>query len=73
MNNKKQIVIIGVGFAGLKLARTLNNHSDYCIILIDKNNYHQFQPLFYQVAMASYYRINPQYFIKKSLFTLKKL
>jgi NADH:ubiquinone reductase (H+-translocating) len=53
MNNKKQIVIIGAGFAGLKLARTLNNHPDYCITLIDKNNYHQFQPLFYQVAMAS--------------------
>jgi NADH:ubiquinone reductase (H+-translocating) len=53
MNTKKQIVIIGAGFAGLKLARTLNNHPDYCITLIDKNNYHQFQPLFYQVAMAS--------------------
>jgi NADH:ubiquinone reductase (H+-translocating) len=53
MNTKKQIVIIGAGFAGLKLARTLNNHPDYCITLIDKNNFHQFQPLFYQVAMAS--------------------
>jgi NADH:ubiquinone reductase (H+-translocating) len=53
MNHKKQIVIIGAGFAGLKLARTLNNYPDYCITLIDKNNYHQFQPLFYQVAMAS--------------------
>jgi NADH:ubiquinone reductase (H+-translocating) len=53
MNTKKQIVIIGAGFAGLKVARTLNNHPDYCITLIDKNNFHQFQPLFYQVAMAS--------------------
>jgi NADH:ubiquinone reductase (H+-translocating) len=53
MNHKKQIIIIGAGFAGLKLARTLNNHPNYCITLIDKNNYHQFQPLFYQVAMAS--------------------
>jgi NADH:ubiquinone reductase (H+-translocating) len=53
MNTKKQIIIIGAGFAGLKLARMLNNHPDYCITLIDKNNYHQFQPLFYQVAMAS--------------------
>ena len=52
-NAKKQIVIIGAGFAGLKLARTLNNHPNYCITLIDKNNYHQFQPLFYQVAMAN--------------------
>ncbi len=52
-NAKKNIVIIGAGFAGLKLARTLNNHPNYHITLIDKNNYHQFQPLFYQVAMAN--------------------
>ena len=53
MKIKKHIVIIGAGFAGLKLARSLNNHPDYCITLIDKNNFHQFQPLFYQVAMAT--------------------
>ena len=44
-NKKKQIISIGAGFAGLKLARTLNNHPGYCLTLIDKNNYHQFQPL----------------------------
>lgn len=49
----KHIIIIGAGFAGLKIARTLNNHPHYKITLIDKNNYHQFQPLFYQVAMAN--------------------
>ncbi len=49
----KHIVIIGAGFAGLKLARKLNNHPDYKITLLDKNNFHQFQPLFYQVAMAN--------------------
>lgn len=49
--NKKRIVIVGGGFAGLKLARKLSG-SDYQIVLIDKNNYHQFQPLFYQVATA---------------------
>lgn len=54
MNSPIQhIVIIGAGFAGLKLARELNDHPSYRITLIDKNNYHQFQPLFYQVAMAS--------------------
>lgn len=52
-HSQKHIVIIGAGFAGLKLARTLNNHPNYTITLIDKNNYHQFQPLFYQVAMAN--------------------
>jgi len=53
VENKKHIVIIGAGFAGLKLARELNNHPAYSITLIDKNNYHQFQPLFYQVATAN--------------------
>ena len=48
---QKRIVIIGGGFGGLSLARKLAK-SNYQIVLIDKNNYHQFQPLFYQVAMA---------------------
>lgn len=50
-NGKKRIVIIGAGFAGLKLARSLKN-KNFQVVLIDKNNYHQFQPLFYQVASA---------------------
>lgn len=48
---QKKIVIIGAGFAGLKLARKLSK-SDYHITLIDIHNFHQFQPLFYQVASA---------------------
>ncbi|TAH25445.1 MAG: NAD(P)/FAD-dependent oxidoreductase [Cytophagales bacterium] len=48
---KSKIIIIGAGFAGLKLARKLTN-SSYEILIIDKNNHHQFQPLFYQVAAA---------------------
>jgi NADH dehydrogenase len=52
-SNKKHIVIVGAGFAGLKLARKLNNHPAYSITLLDKNNYHQFQPLLYQVAVAN--------------------
>lgn len=50
-NNKKRIVIVGGGFAGLKLARKIND-SDFQVVLIDKNNFHQFQPLFYQVSTA---------------------
>ena len=50
-NGKKRIVIIGAGFAGLKLARSLKG-KHFQVVLIDKNNYHQFQPLFYQVASA---------------------
>ena len=47
-----QIIIIGGGFGGLKLARSLNNKAGFEIYLLDKYNYHQFQPLFYQVATA---------------------
>jgi NADH dehydrogenase len=50
-SKKERIIIIGAGFAGLRLARDLNG-SDYDILLIDKHNYHQFQPLMYQVASA---------------------
>jgi NADH dehydrogenase len=49
--DKPRIVIVGGGFAGLKLAMKLSK-SGFQIILLDKNNYHQFQPLFYQVATA---------------------
>lgn len=48
---QKRVVIVGGGFGGLTLARKLAK-SDFQVVLIDKNNYHQFQPLFYQVAMA---------------------
>lgn len=48
---QKRVLIIGAGFAGLKLAQKLYKHN-FQIILIDRNNYHQFQPLFYQVATA---------------------
>jgi NADH dehydrogenase len=44
-----KVVIIGGGFAGLQLATRLSN-SDLKVVLIDKQNHHQFQPLFYQVA-----------------------
>lgn len=47
----KRIVIIGAGFAGLTLARKLRK-SGCEITLIDQYNFHQFQPLFYQVATA---------------------
>jgi NADH dehydrogenase len=49
--DQERVVIVGGGFGGLTLARELKKQ-DYQIVLIDKNNYHQFQPLFYQVAMS---------------------
>jgi NADH:ubiquinone reductase (H+-translocating) len=50
--NQKRIIIIGAGFGGLQLAQSLAGNDDFQVVLIDKNNYHQFQPLFYQVATA---------------------
>ncbi|MGH2647767.1 MAG: NAD(P)/FAD-dependent oxidoreductase [Ginsengibacter sp.] len=47
-----KVVIIGGGFGGLKLARNLSKKKGFDITLIDRFNFHQFQPLFYQVATA---------------------
>jgi NADH:ubiquinone reductase (H+-translocating) len=47
-----KLVIIGGGFGGLRLARNLRNKPGFDITLIDRFNFHQFQPLFYQVATA---------------------
>ena len=46
------VVIIGGGFGGLRLARKLSKNKNFDITLIDRFNFHQFQPLFYQVATA---------------------
>lgn len=47
-----KLVIIGGGFGGLRLASKLSNKPGFDITLIDRFNYHQFQPLFYQVATS---------------------
>ncbi|HAH58812.1 MAG TPA: FAD-dependent oxidoreductase [Bacteroidales bacterium] len=49
--SKRRLVVIGAGFAGLRLVEKLKG-SNFQIVLIDRNNFHQFQPLFYQVAVA---------------------
>lgn len=49
MTNKPNIVIIGAGFGGLAMARAFKN-KPVDVLLIDKHNYHNFQPLMYQVA-----------------------
>ena len=48
---RKRIVIVGGGFGGLKLAQRLKK-AHFQIVLLDRHNFHQFQPLFYQVAMS---------------------
>lgn len=51
MNNYPKIVVIGAGFAGINFIKKLEN-KPVQIILIDEKNFHQFQPLLYQVAIC---------------------
>ena len=51
MKELKHIVIIGGGFAGLNLAKKIDKKK-FRITIIDKNNYHSFPPLFYQIASS---------------------
>lgn len=50
MENKKHIVIVGGGFAGLELVKELNRSGKFKITLVDMNNYNFFPPLLYQLA-----------------------
>lgn len=52
MNNKHRIVIVGCGFAGLHAVKHLR-HLDARVTVVDRSNYHLFQPLLYQVATGS--------------------
>lgn len=53
---KKIVVVVGGGFAGLNVAKSLANEPDVYVILLDQRNHHLFQPLLYQVATAG---LNP--------------
>ncbi len=50
-SDRKRVVIVGGGFGGLKIANKLRG-SNFEVVLIDKNNYHQFPPLIYQIASS---------------------
>ncbi len=49
---KKTVVIIGGGFAGMNLAKRLDRKK-FSVRVIDRNNYHSFPPLFYQIASSA--------------------
>lgn len=49
MTKKKKIIIVGAGFGGVTMAKSFKNEN-VDILLIDQNNYHNFQPLMYQIA-----------------------
>ena len=71
-NGKKRIIIVGAGFAGLKLARKLAN-SEYQVVVIDKRNFHQFQPLFYQVASSGIEPSSISFPIRKAFHKIDNL
>jgi len=48
-----RVVIIGGGFGGVAMAKKLVERKDFQIVLLDRQNYHTFQPLLYQVSTAS--------------------
>ena len=68
-----KVVIIGGGFGGLKLARKLSNKKRFDITLIDRFNFHQFQPLFYQVATAGLDASNISFPLRKAFHKEKNI
>ena len=50
-SDKKRIIIVGGGFGGLNLAKSLKG-SPFQVVLVDQHNHHNFQPLMYQIATA---------------------
>ena len=62
--DKPRVVIVGCGFAGLELARGLKK-ADVQIVMLDRNNYHTFIPLLYQVATAGLEPSSISYPIRK--------
>ena len=61
-----KIVIIGAGFGGLKLAQQLGSKKGIDVTLIDRFNFHQFQPLFYQVATCGLDASNISFPLRKA-------
>src|SRR3954453_15939166 len=61
----RHVVIVGGGFAGVGCARRLAGRDDVRVTLIDRNNYHQFQPLLYQVATSQLASSDIAYSLRK--------
>lgn len=70
MLKKTKIIVVGGGFGGLQLVRRLDENL-FDVLLIDKLNHHQFQPLFYQVATSQIEPANIS-FPLRNIFNRKK-
>ncbi len=71
LNMKKHILVVGGGFAGINFIKSLKNDKRFRITLVDKNNYHFFPPLIYQVATSFIEASNISYPFRK-LFSENK-
>jgi NADH dehydrogenase len=69
-STKPRIVVVGAGFGGIELAKSLNKYKVE-VVLIDKNNFHTFQPLLYQVAIGGLEVANIAFPIRR-IFRRKK-
>lgn len=67
---RKKVVIIGAGFGGLNMANKLGK-SDYEVVLLDRNNFHTFQPLRYQVATGGLESGNIAYPVRRTFRKVK--
>ncbi|HEX5668411.1 MAG TPA: FAD-dependent oxidoreductase, partial [Chitinophagaceae bacterium] len=68
-----RIIVLGGGFGGLKTAMSLDNRKGFDVLLIDRFNYHQFQPLFYQVATAGLDASNISFPLRKAFHNSKNV
>jgi NADH dehydrogenase len=62
---RRHVVVVGGGFAGVGCVRRLAGRDDVRVTLIDRNNYHQFQPLLYQVATSQLASSDIAYSLRK--------
>src|SRR5580765_2761619 len=65
MPPEHHVIIVGGGFAGVGCARRLAKHQDVRVTLLDRNNYHQFQPLLYQLATSQLASSDVAYSLRK--------
>src|SRR6516162_6344708 len=61
----KHVVVVGGGFAGLGCARALARRRGVRVTLLDRNNYHQFQPMLYQVVSSQLAPADVAYSLRK--------
>jgi NADH dehydrogenase len=61
----EHVIVVGGGFAGVGAVKRLAKHSDVHVTLIDRHNYHQFQPLLYQLATSQLAPSDVAYSLRK--------